>query len=175
MDIIFNHMVNYLSSDLDLLFYALSNATRRGIVDMLNKGSCTIGELAEPFQMSLAAISKHVKILEDAQLLIRRKSGRIHECSINPEAMKSVEEYVRFYTQFWTQQLDAFAEELECNEENTPASLLKKKEKPVQTTRRSRVKSADVRLSLKKKVSTIATAKMPEKMSKPSKLKSRRS
>ncbi|MBY0574503.1 MAG: metalloregulator ArsR/SmtB family transcription factor [Undibacterium sp.] len=107
-------MVNYLSSELDLLFYALSNPTRRGIVNMLNKGTCTIGDLAEPFHMSLAAISKHVKILEEAKLLIRKKSGRIHECSINPAAMKTVEEYVQFYTQFWIKQLDSFADDLEA-------------------------------------------------------------
>lgn len=120
-------MVNYLSSDLDLLFYALSNPTRRGIVNMLNKGTCTIGELAEPFHMSLAAISKHVKILEDAKLLIRKKSGRIHECAINPEAMKTVEEYVQFYTQFWTNQLDALAEDLEAEAKPKSKTNLKSK------------------------------------------------
>lgn len=122
-------MVNYLSSDLDLLFYALSNPTRRGIVNMLNKGTCTIGELAEPFHMSLAAISKHVKILEDAKLLIRKKSGRIHECAINPEAMRTVEEYVQFYTQFWTNQLDALAEDLEAEAKPKSKTNLKSKRK----------------------------------------------
>ena len=123
-------MVNYLSSELDLLFYALSNPTRREIVNMLNKGICTIGELAEPFHMSLAAISKHVKILEDAKLLIRKKSGRIHECAINPEAMKTVEEYVQFYTQFWTNQLDAFADDLEVAVESKSKPEPKPKSKP---------------------------------------------
>ncbi len=123
-------MVNYLSSELDLLFYALSNPTRRGIVNMLNKGTCTIGELAEPFHMSLAAISKHVKILEDAKLLIRKKSGRIHECAINPEAMKTVEEYVQFYTQFWTNQLDAFVDDLEVEVESKSKPEPKPKSKP---------------------------------------------
>ena len=106
-------MVNYQSSELDLLFYALSDPTRRGIVNMLNSRACTIGDLAEPFAMSLAAISKHIKILEKAKLLVRKKSGRIHLCSINPEALKTVEEYVQFYTQFWNQQLDSFVAELE--------------------------------------------------------------
>lgn len=106
-------MVNYLSQDLDLLFYALSDPTRRRIVDMLNSGARTIGDLAEPFDMSLAAISKHIKILEKAKLLIRKKSGRIHECSINPEALKTMEEYIQFYTQFWNQHLDSFVDALE--------------------------------------------------------------
>ena len=118
-------MVNYLSSELDLLFYALSDPTRRQIVNMLNSGAYTIGALAEPFDMSLAAISKHIKILESAKLLIRKTSGRIHECSINPEALKTVEEYIQFYTQFWNQHLDSFVEELE--KESQPTSNERKK------------------------------------------------
>ncbi len=124
MALTFNHMVNYQSSELDLLFYALSDPTRRGIVNMLNSKAYTIGDLAEPFDMSLAAISKHIKILEKAKLLIRKKSGRIHECSINPEAFKTVEEYIHFYTQFWNQQLDSFVAELE--KESQPKSKARK-------------------------------------------------
>jgi DNA-binding transcriptional ArsR family regulator len=106
-------MVNILSSELDLLFYALSDPTRRQILNKLNGGSCTIGALADPFNMSLAAISKHIKILEKAKLLNRKKQGRIHECSLNPSALKTAEEFIQFYTQFWTQNLDQFAESLE--------------------------------------------------------------
>lgn len=106
-------MVNIQSSDLDLLFYALSDPTRRQILGMLNEGARTIGTLAEPFNMSLAAISKHIKILEKANLLKREKMGRIHECSINPEALKTVEECVQFYTQFWNERLDVLANHLE--------------------------------------------------------------
>jgi DNA-binding transcriptional ArsR family regulator len=106
-------MVNILSTELDLVFYALSDPTRRRILNMLNEGACTIGALAEPFHMSLAAISKHIKILEKAKLLTRKISGRIHECSINPAALKTAEECIQFYTRFWNQRLDAFAEQLE--------------------------------------------------------------
>lgn len=106
-------MVNIQSSELDLLFYALSDPTRRQILKMLNDGSCTIGALADPFKMSLAAISKHIKILEKANLLNRKKMGRVHECTINPTAFKSAEECLQFYTQFWNNQLDLFAENLE--------------------------------------------------------------
>ena len=63
--------------------------------------------------MSLAAISKHIKILEKAKLLNRKKLGRIHECSINPEALKTAEDYIHFYTQFWNDRLDGLAENLE--------------------------------------------------------------
>lgn len=106
-------MVNILSSDLDLLFYALSDPTRRQILKMLNEGTATVGALAEPFKMSLAAISKHIKILEKAKLLDRKKLGRIHECSMNPAALKTAEECIQFYTQFWNENLDRFAEDLE--------------------------------------------------------------
>lgn len=106
-------MVNYLSNQLDLLFYALSDPTRREILRMIKEGTQTIGELADPFKMSLAAISKHIKILEKAKLLKRKKIGRIHECTFNPEALKSAEECIKFYTTFWNNSLDAFADELE--------------------------------------------------------------
>jgi DNA-binding transcriptional ArsR family regulator len=106
-------MVNYNSNQLDLLFYALSDPTRRQILSMIKTGTQTIGELADPFKMSLAAISKHVKILEKAKLLRREKIGRIHECSFNPEALKSAEECIKFYTNFWNDSLDAFATEIE--------------------------------------------------------------
>jgi DNA-binding transcriptional ArsR family regulator len=106
-------MVNFLSSEIDMLFYALSDPTRRQILKMLNEGTCTIGSLAEPFKMSLAAISKHIKILEKAKLLNRKKIGRIHECTLNPAALKTAEECIQFYTQFWSERLDDFAKSLE--------------------------------------------------------------
>lgn len=106
-------MVNINSGQLDLLFYALSDPTRRQILSMIKEGVRTVGELAEPFKMSLAAISKHIKILERAKLLKREKMGRIHECSFNPEALKVAEECIKFYTIFWNESLDAFASELE--------------------------------------------------------------
>lgn len=106
-------MVNYSSPQLDLLFYALSDPTRREILRLIKEGTKTIGDLADPFKMSLQAISKHIKILEEAKLLKREKIGRIHECSFNPEALKSAEECIKFYTSFWNNSLDAFADELE--------------------------------------------------------------
>lgn len=106
-------MVNIQSSELDLLFYALSDPTRRQILKMLHEGTHTITALGDPFKMSLAAISKHIKILEKANLLNRKKLGRIHECTLNPAAFKSMEECLQFYTQFWNDKLDLFAENLE--------------------------------------------------------------
>jgi DNA-binding transcriptional ArsR family regulator len=106
-------MVNILSSELDLLFYALSDPTRRKILSMTGERTRTITELAEPFKMSLAAISKHIKILERARLLTRKRLGRTHECTLNPAVLKTAEECIQFYTQFWNQRLDLLAEQLE--------------------------------------------------------------
>lgn len=113
-------MVNIQSSELDLLFYALSDPTRRQILKMLNEGAHTVTALSEPFKISLAAISKHIKILEKARLLSRQKSGRIHTCTINTGALKSAEECIQFYTQFWNDRLDLFAENLESENLNHP-------------------------------------------------------
>ena len=106
-------MVNVQAQQLDMLFYALSDATRRRILSLIREQARTITELAAPFEMSLAAVSKHIKILEKAKLLIRKKEGRIHSCSLDPSALKTAEECLQFYTQFWTQRLDLFAQNLE--------------------------------------------------------------
>lgn len=106
-------MVNLQASQLDLLFYALSDSTRRQILALAAKKAHTITELAKPFKMSLAAVSKHIKILEDAKLIIRKKQGRIHSCTLDASQLKTAEACIQFYTQFWTQQLDSFAQNLE--------------------------------------------------------------
>lgn len=106
-------MVNIQAEQLDQLFYALSDATRRQILALIRKKTHTVTELAQPFRMSLAAISKHIKILEKSKLLIRKRNGRVHTCSLDPSALKSAENCIHFYTQFWNQRLDLLAEQLE--------------------------------------------------------------
>jgi len=82
-------MVNHSSEKaLDLIFHALSHQTRRKLLQFIAKKTCTVSELAEPFQMSLAAISKHLKVLEKAGLLEREKDGRIHRCALNPKPLE---------------------------------------------------------------------------------------
>ena len=119
-------MVNLLSAELDFTFYALSDPTRRKILSMMGEKVRTITELAEPFHMSLAAISKHIKILEKAKLLHRTRQGRIHECTLNVAALKNAEACIQFYTQFWNVQLDAFVQELE---NTSPKGILLKTKK----------------------------------------------
>jgi len=106
-------MVNIQERQLDQLFYALSDHTRRQILVMAGKKAHTVSELAKPFRMSLAAVSKHIKILEEAKLLVRKRLGRVHSCTLDPTALKSAEDCIKFYTQFWNQRLDSLVEQLE--------------------------------------------------------------
>lgn len=106
-------MVNLQAEQLDLLFYALSDSTRRQILALAGRKAHTVTELAKPFKMSLAAVSKHIKILEDAKLLIRKRQGRIHFCTLDASQLKTAEACIKFYTQFWNQRLDLLAQNLE--------------------------------------------------------------
>ena len=106
-------MVNIRAEQLDILFYALSDSTRRQILALVGRKAYTITELAKPFEMSLAAVSKHIKILEDAKLLIRKKQGRIHSCTLDASQLKKAEACIQFYTQFWNDRLDLLAHNLE--------------------------------------------------------------
>jgi DNA-binding transcriptional ArsR family regulator len=101
-------MVNY-SPSLDQTFAALSDPTRRAIISQLAKGEFSIMELASPFDMSLPAVSKHVRILEDAGLLIRKKRGRVHYCHLNARPLRDAAQWLVFYQQFWDSKLDALA------------------------------------------------------------------
>lgn len=97
-------MVNYQrlhSDELDLLFQSLSDATRRGILERLAESSLTVSEIAEPYHMSLPAISKHIAILERAQLIKRNKKGREYHVALDPERMKTLAEYIEYYKKFW--------------------------------------------------------------------------
>ncbi|HEX6270420.1 MAG TPA: metalloregulator ArsR/SmtB family transcription factor [Anaerolineales bacterium] len=105
-------MVNY-SANLDMTFSALSDPTRRAIISQLAKGETSIMELASPFDMSLPALSKHVRVLENAGLLIRKKKGRVHYCRLNARPLLDAVQWLVFYRQFWDAKLDALASFLE--------------------------------------------------------------
>jgi DNA-binding transcriptional ArsR family regulator len=106
-------MVELNSEKLDAVFTALGDPTRRQMLRRLADGECTISELAEPFAMSFAGASKHVKMLENAGLLRRTVQGRSHVCSLQAAPLSAAEEWLRFYENFWTDRLDALARELE--------------------------------------------------------------
>lgn len=100
-------MVEHDSLQLDTVFHALGDATRRGMLASLALGEKSVGELAEPFAMSFAGASKHVKVLEDAGLIRREVRGRTHICRLEAGPMASATEWLRYYERFWTGRLDA--------------------------------------------------------------------
>ncbi len=105
-------MVEYSPSHTDAIFRALADPTRRHILRTLALRERTVNELAQPYQMSLAAVSKHIKVLEAAQLVRRQVQGRTHTCYLNPEPLEAVREWMRFYERFWVRRLDALADAL---------------------------------------------------------------
>lgn len=113
---IFNHMVKCSHEHLDATFGALSDPTRRAILARLAEGEAQVSELAEPFGISLPAVSKHLKVLERAQLVRRHKDGRIHRFTVNPEPITEAMSWIEKYQRFWEQQLDALGTFLDsCN------------------------------------------------------------
>ena len=100
-------MVELDPPTLDAVFHALGDATRRKMLVALSGRERTVGELAEPFDMSLAAASKHIKALESAGLIRREVRGRTHHCRLEPEPLASAHEWLGFYERFWTDRLDA--------------------------------------------------------------------
>ncbi len=104
---IFNLMVESKTRALDNVFQALTDPTRRAMLKSLSAGELNIGELAAPFEMSLAAASKHVKVLERAGLVTRVIQGRTHVCRLDPRPLAEADEWLRFYEQFWHRQLNA--------------------------------------------------------------------
>lgn len=99
-------MVELHPARLDAVFHALGDATRRRMLHALAGGERTVGELAQPFAMSLAAASKHIKALETAGLIRREVRGRTHVCRLDPGPLASAHEWLAFYERFWTDRLD---------------------------------------------------------------------
>ena len=91
---------------LDVTFHALADPTRRGMLASLALGDKSIGELGEPFAMSFAGASKHVKVLESAGLIERRKAGRKQICALKPQPLEEAERWLRQWEKFWTVRLD---------------------------------------------------------------------
>lgn len=99
-------MVELQTPRLDSVFHALGDATRRQMLRDLADGERTVGQLAEPFAISLAAASKHIKALESAGLIRREIRGRTHRCRLEPGALASAHQWLSFYERFWTSRLD---------------------------------------------------------------------
>jgi len=99
-------MVELQTTQMNSIFHALGDATRRQMLRDLSRGERTVSELAKPFAMSLAAASKHIKVLEGAGLIQREVRGRTHFCRLDPGPLASAHEWLGFYERFWTSRLD---------------------------------------------------------------------
>lgn len=104
---------------LDATFHALSDRTRRAMLLGLTQRPMTVGELAAPFDMSLAAASKHIKVLESAGLIERQVRGRLHVCHLAAAPMHAGVEWLRHYERFWNRSLDALEAALEAEDQAT--------------------------------------------------------
>lgn len=100
-------MVELATPELDSVFHALGDFTRRRMLRDLADGDRTVSQLAEPFEMSLAAASKHIKVLENAGMIRREVRGRTHLCRLEPGPLASAQRWLSFYERFWTGRLDA--------------------------------------------------------------------
>src|SRR5687767_10587957 len=101
---------------LDAVFHALADPTRRRLIDRLARGALPVTELAEPFSISLAAISKHLDVLEHAGIVRRERDGRFQRCHLTPEALDDANGFIEHYRSFWRSTLDQLAEYLECGD-----------------------------------------------------------
>lgn len=103
--------------ELDATFSALGDATRRAIVARLADGEMTLSDLAEPFDMSLTAVSKHVRVLSDAGLVTVEKRGRTRHCRLEAGPMKDAVDWLINYRKFWEERFDALARHLARKDE----------------------------------------------------------
>ena len=94
---------------LDAVFRALADPTRRSILRGIARQAKTVGEIADPYNMSLAAVSKHLKVLERADLIVRERKGASQLISVNAGPMKQAYRWLSYYEQFWSERLDALA------------------------------------------------------------------
>jgi DNA-binding transcriptional ArsR family regulator len=104
---------------LDVVFRALGDRTRRALMARLAEKPAMITELAAPFEMSLPAVSRHIRVLERARLVVRTVDGRVHRCSLDLAPLKTVERWLRHYQRFWSENLDALARYVETQDRTT--------------------------------------------------------
>src|SRR5881227_3177310 len=114
-----NHMVQYMTTRLDTSFAALSDATRRGVLEQLGRADASITDLAEKFHMTLTGMKKHVGVLEQAGLVMTEKVGRVRTCKLGPRRLQEETAWIERYRQLWDSrfdELDKVVEELKQKE-----------------------------------------------------------
>ena len=112
-------MVQYIRTSFDASFAALSDATRRGVLEQLGRADASITDLAEKFHMTLAGMMKHVGILEEAELVATEKVGRVRTCKLGPRRLEEETAWIQRYRELWDErfdELDKVVEELKRKE-----------------------------------------------------------
>jgi DNA-binding transcriptional ArsR family regulator len=113
-------MVQYRRSNIDRVTAAISDPTRRAIIDRLARGPARISDVAEPFPMSLTGFCKHVRVLERAGLVRRTRRGRENTLELSPEPLRAVAQWTLKYQQFWSERLDRLQEFFARHKEKSP-------------------------------------------------------
>ena len=106
-------MVKSNTARLDAVFHALADETRRSILRDVSAGEKTVSEVAKPYAMSLAAVSKHLNVLEEAELIARQRRGSFQIVRLKANGLRPAEEWLAFYERFWNEQIDALQSYLE--------------------------------------------------------------
>jgi len=104
------------SESLDRIFYALSDQSRRSMIEHLSKKDASVSELAQPFNMSMAAVVQHIQVLEECGLIRTHKSGRVRTCRFEPRTLEVIETWLSHRRRFWERNLDQLGEFLERNQ-----------------------------------------------------------
>jgi len=126
-----------MTDQLNNVFHALADPTRRAMLQSLALQALSVGELAEPYEISLAAASKHIKVLERAGLVQRSVQGRTHICRLDAEPMKDGLEWMRFYERFWNDKFDALEALLRDEDARNKAKQRKKAIPPTRPSSKS--------------------------------------
>ncbi|MEO3430655.1 metalloregulator ArsR/SmtB family transcription factor [Pelagibius sp. CAU 1746] len=123
-------MVEHKTDSLDAIFHALADPTRRAMLESLSRDARSVGELAAPFDISLAAASKHIKVLERAGLVDRSVQGRTHLCRLNAGPMHAGMEWMRHYEKLWSARLDVLEDLLKAEDAAARAARRSTPKKP---------------------------------------------
>lgn len=119
-DLLLNIMLNQ-QSNLDLMFQALADPTRRAMIDRLSRGPASVSELAKPFAMSLPAVVQHLQALEHSGLVSSQKVGRVRTVQIQPEALSLAEQWLNDRRTMWVKRLDRLGDLLAAEDEDSKA------------------------------------------------------
>ena len=117
-NLLLNFMLNQ-SPNLDLMFQALSDPTRRAMIERLSRGPASVSELAKPFDISLPAVVQHLAALENSGLVTSQKVGRVRTCQLQSDALSQAEQWINDRRTSWVKRLDRLGELLEAEEPET--------------------------------------------------------